>query len=102
MPEWHDIENLIRDWQPDVLVLGLPRNADDSDSAMTGRVRAFGRWLAERSALPIEEIDERFTSTEAEAVLRDQRRAGTRPRRVRPEDIDRMAALLMAETWCRP
>ena len=56
---------------------------------------------ASRPGLPIEEIDERFTSTEAEAVLRDQRRDGTRTRRVRPEDIDLMAARLMAETWVR-
>ena len=101
MPEWRDVEALIRDWQPEVLVLGLPRNTDDSDSAMTARARTFGLWLFRHSALPVEEIDERFTSTEAEGVLRDQRRDGTRPRRVRPEDIDRMAALLMAQTWCR-
>lgn len=100
-PEWRDVEALIREWQPQILVVGLPRNADGSDSTMTGRVRIFGRWLAAMSALPIEEIDERFTSNEAEAVLRDQRRAGARVRRVRPQDIDRMAALLMAESWCR-
>ena len=102
VPEWRDIQALIRDWEPDVLVVGLPRNTDDSDSTMTARSRVFGRWLAEKSALPVEEIDERFTSTEAEALLRDQRRDGMRTRRVRPEDIDRMAARLMAETWCHP
>ena len=102
VPEWRDIQALIRDWQPEVLVLGLPRNTDGTDSEMTERARTFGRWLAEKSALPVEEIDERFTSTEAEEVLRNQRRDGMRTRRVRPEDIDRMAARLMAETWCRP
>ncbi len=101
VPEWRDIATLIHDWQPDVLVVGLPRNTDDTDSSMTARARQFGRWLAERSGLAVEEIDERFTSTEAEAVLRDQRRAGTRTRRVRPEDVDLMAARLMAETWVR-
>ena len=102
VPEWRDIQALIRDWQPEVLVLGLPRNTDGTESEMTDRARAFGRWLVEKSALPVEEIDERFTSTEAEEVLRNQRRDGMRTRRVRPEDIDRMAARLMAETWCRP
>ncbi len=101
VPDWRDIEALIRDWQPEVLVIGLPRNTDGTDSAMTSRARAFGAWLSSQSGLPAEEIDERFTSTEAEAVLREQRRDGTRTRRVRPEDIDRMAALLMAETWAR-
>lgn len=101
VPEWHDVAALVRDWQPEVLVIGLPRNTDGTDSVMTVRAREFGAWLAERSGLTVEEIDERFTSTEAEAVLRDQRRAGTRVRRVRPEDIDLMAARLMAETWVR-
>jgi putative pre-16S rRNA nuclease len=101
MPQWRDIATLIDDWQPDVLVIGLPRNTDGSDSAMTRRARDFGRWLGENSGMGVEEIDERFTSTEAEAVLRDQRRKGMRTRRVRPEDIDLMAARLMAETWVR-
>jgi putative Holliday junction resolvase len=101
VPDWRDIATLISDWQPEVLVVGLPRNTDGTDSVMTARSRAFGEWLREKSGLPVEEIDERFTSTEAEAVLRDQRRDGMRPRRVRPEDIDRMAARLMAETWVR-
>jgi putative Holliday junction resolvase len=100
-PEWRGIETLIREWQPEVLVIGLPRNADGSDSAMTERARGFARWLSGQSGLACEEIDERFTSTEAEAVLREERRSGARVRRVRPEDIDRMAALLMAETWAR-
>lgn len=101
VPDWRDIATLISDWQPEVLVVGLPRNTDGTDSVMTARSRAFGQWLGEKSGLPVEEIDERFTSTEAEAVLRDQRRDGMRTRRVRPEDIDRMAARLMAETWVR-
>jgi putative Holliday junction resolvase len=101
VPEWREIGALLREWQPDVLVVGLPRNTDGSDSEMTGRAREFGRWLGARCGLAIEEIDERFTSTEAEAELREQRRSGTRPRRVRPADIDVMAARLMAETWLR-
>ena len=101
VPDWHDIETLIGDWRPDVLVIGMPRNTDGSDSAMTARAREFGRQLAGHSGLPVEEIDERYTSTEAEDVLREQRRDGSRRRRVRPEDIDRMAARLMAESWIR-
>jgi len=101
VPDWREVAALIRTWQPEVLVVGLPRNADGSDSAMTARSRAFQVWLGEHAGLPTEEIDERYTSTEAEAVLRDRRRSGARTRRVRPADIDLMAARLMAETWAR-
>ena len=101
VPDSREIEALLSDWRPDVLVVGMPRNTDGSDSAMTARAREFADWLAGKSGLVIEEIDERYTSTEAEGVLRDQRRDGSRRRRVRPEDIDRMAARLMAESWIR-
>lgn len=101
VPEWREIAALIREWQPDALVVGMPRNADGTPSAMSARAHDFGLWLGQRSGLPVEEIDERYTSTEAEAVLREQRRDGSRKRRVRAADVDRMAALLMAQTWAR-
>jgi putative Holliday junction resolvase len=101
VPDWPSITALVREWQPEVLVVGLPRHADGSDSAMGTRARTFAAALAERTGLPTEAIDERYTSAEAEGVLREQRRAGQRLRRVRPEDIDVMAARLMAETWVR-
>jgi len=100
-PEWHVVATLIRDWQPEVLVIGLPRHADGSDSPMTERARAFGAWLHGCSGLGIEEIDERWTSTEAEELLREQRRSGDRRRRLRPGDVDLVAARLLAESWLR-
>ncbi len=100
-PTWSLIAALIGDWQPEVLVVGVPRNADGTESDMTARARAFADWLTRESGLPTEEVDERFTSAEAEALLRDERRAGSRTRRVRPGDIDRMAAVLIAQTWLR-
>lgn len=101
VPDWRQIARLIGDWQPQVLVIGMPRNVDGTDSLMSERARAFAAWLHQQSGLPVEEIDERYTSTAAEALLRDQRREGMRPRRVRASDIDRMAALLMAQTWAQ-
>lgn len=101
VPDWRQIARLIGDWQPQVLVIGMPRNVDGTDSPMSERARAFAAWLHQQSGLPVEEIDERYTSTAAEALLRDQRREGIRPRRVRASDIDRMAALLMAQTWAQ-
>ena len=101
VPEWREIAQLVREWEPEILVVGLPSNTDDTESVMGERAREFAAQLRERTGLPSEEIDERFTSSEAEDVLRNQRRAGHRTRRVRPEDIDLMAARLMAETWVR-
>ncbi|MBM4196756.1 MAG: Holliday junction resolvase RuvX [Gammaproteobacteria bacterium] len=100
-PEWHQVAAIVAEWQPEVLVVGLPRNTDGTDSNMTAAARDFAAELARRTHLPTAEIDERYTSMEAEDVLRQQRRSGARTRRVRPGDIDLMAARLMAETWLR-
>jgi len=49
--------------------------------------------------LPVDLVDERLTSSAAQADLRDARRSGARRRRVRREDIDANAARLILETW---
>ncbi len=98
-PDWAGISALIREWQPDLLVVGLPYNADGSDSAMTLAARAFAEELARRSALRVDTIDERHSSNEAQAHLREQRATGLRRRRLQREDIDREAARVIARQW---
>jgi putative Holliday junction resolvase len=100
-PDWLELDALVKEWQPQVLVVGLPRNTDGTDSPMTARAQAFAAMLVTRYALPAETLDERFTSTEAESLLRERRRSGLMPRRVRDGDIDSLAAQLIAESWLR-
>lgn len=61
----------------------------------------FAKRLSDRYGLPLETIDERLTSAEARTLLREQRQAGQRQRRINKEDIDSLAAQLIAETWLR-
>ena len=98
-PDWHALDALIEEWSPDVLILGLPRNTDGSDSAMTGAVREFAAVIGERYKLQVELVDERYTSVEAENILKDQRRQGLRSRKLKKEDVDALAAQLIAESW---
>lgn len=100
-PLGNSLDELLRDWRPDLLVVGLPYNDDGSESAMTDRAREFAAWIGEHSGLEVEMVDERYTSAEAESILRDQRQDGTRTRRTRKQDIDRLAARLIAESWLR-
>lgn len=100
-PDQAAVLELIREWQPDTLVIGVPYNLDGSETIMSARAEQFGYQLGERYGLPIDKIDERLTSREAETILRDQRRSGERRRRVRKEDIDGLAARLIAESWLR-
>jgi putative Holliday junction resolvase len=100
-PDWQALDTLVAEWGPDVLVSGLPYNADGSESDMTAEVRHFVALLAERYALDVETVDERLTSAEAEEMLRNQRQSGLRRRRLRKEDVDRAAAVLIGQSWLR-
>ncbi len=98
----HDrIAELIAEWRPTTLVVGMPAHADGSPSEMQAHVRAFIDEL-ERYGLPIETVDERYTSIEAERVLKEARAAGTRGR-ISKDMIDSAAAVFIAERYlsCR-
>jgi putative Holliday junction resolvase len=58
---------LIKEWQPDALVVGVPRHPDGNAHDMTQRAQRFARQLAGRFSLPVHEVDERYSSVEAAA-----------------------------------
>jgi putative Holliday junction resolvase len=98
-PRWDIVDSLIRDWQPALLVVGLPYNADGSESGMSQTVRGFANELGQRYALPVRLIDERYSSLEAETRLKSERESGLRKRRVAKADVDAAAACVILERW---
>ena len=59
------IAQLIHDWQPDALVVGVPFHPDGAEHENTLRARRFARQLHGRFRLPVHEVDERYSTTEA-------------------------------------
>ena len=59
------IAALIAEWQPDALVVGVPFHPDGAAHDNTRRARRFARQLHGRFGLPVHEVDERYTTTEA-------------------------------------
>ena len=59
------IEKTLRDWQPDALVVGVPFHPDGAEHENTRRARRFARQLHGRFKLPVFEVDERYSTTEA-------------------------------------
>ncbi|MCE1250877.1 MAG: Holliday junction resolvase RuvX [Comamonadaceae bacterium] len=55
----------IREWQPHALVVGVPYHPDGAPHENTARARKFGRQLHARFGLPVYEVDERYSTTEA-------------------------------------
>ena len=98
-PSWSRVDSLMNDWQPNLLVVGLPYNADGSESGMSESVRVFAGELARRYDLPVQLVDERYSSLEAESRLRSARASGLRKRRVAQADVDAAAACIILERW---
>jgi len=98
-PDWEAVTRCVGQWSPDRAVVGLPYNMDGSETVLTAACRQYAAELSKRYQLPVDLVDERLTSSAAQADLRDARRSGARRRRVRREDIDANAARLILETW---
>jgi len=56
------IEGLLKEWQPDLLLIGLPCHPDGAEHEMSGKARRFGNQLHGRFHLRVEWVDERYTS----------------------------------------
>jgi putative Holliday junction resolvase len=91
------LERLIEEKDPDMLVVGLPLNLDGSRGERCAISEAFAERLRGWFGLPVRLHDERLTTVEAERVRLE---AGTESRKAREEGlIDRAAAVLMLQSW---
>jgi putative Holliday junction resolvase len=97
--DWDAILRAVADYRPAALVVGLPLDEDGSDQPITAAARAFAAELRRRTALPVHEADERYSSRSADDALRDARSSGRMARRVRKGDRDGQAARLILEQW---
>ena len=84
---------LLQEWQPDALVVGVPFHPDGAEHENTRRARRFARQLHGRFGLPVVEVDERWSTTEAQA------QAGVRPRGVADAGLDARAAAVILEQY---
>jgi putative Holliday junction resolvase len=98
-PDWRALERVLADTRPARLAVGEPYNADGSESPLTAAARHFAAELNARSALPVDLVDERWSSQDAEERLRSLRASGQRTRRVTRADVDAAAAAVILERW---
>ncbi len=98
-PDWDHISRLLDQWKPDLLIIGEPTNMDGTEHEMTRAARRFANQLNGRYNLPIELVDERLTSMEAEEIITEQRRAGRIKKKSSKAALDQVAAQLILQTW---
>ena len=95
IPDWAQIEKLLKEWQPDLLIAGLPLNMDGTEQEMTQRARKFGQRLHGRFGFQVEFKDERLTTTDAKARLFEH--GGYRA--LGKSRVDAVSAQLILESW---
>ena len=97
-PDWAALDRLLRDWQPQLLVVGLPLGPEGDETDMSRAARRFGSALSVRYDLEVEYADERLTSRAAESRFADLRAAG-RLRRKDAGQLDAISAQIILENW---
>lgn len=93
VPDWPQLEALVHEWQPALVLVGLPLNMDGSESPLCVRARKFGRRLHGRTGKKVLMVDERLSTREAKSF--DNRS----DRNYREQPVDAIAASLVLETW---
>lgn len=95
LPNWSDIENCLKEWNPDVLVVGLPLNMDGTIQDLTLRAKKFANRLHGRFGITVELQDERLTTMEARSEIFE--RGGFRS--LKKDKVDGISACLILESW---
>ena len=97
-PDWASIDRLVKEWNPALLLVGLPLGAEGEETTMSKAARVFGSALHKRYSKPVEYIDERLTSRVAEERFAQLRASGG-ARRKDSDQVDAIAAQVICENW---
>ncbi|WP_256261026.1 Holliday junction resolvase RuvX [Shewanella sp. NIFS-20-20] len=95
IPDWDHIGRIIKEWQPDLVVVGLPLNMDGSEQEMTQRARKFANRISGRFGVKVDTQDERLTTADAKARLFEF--GGYKA--LTKDQIDAVSAVLIIESY---
>lgn len=96
IPDWNHIEQLIKEWKPNEIIVGLPLNMDGTESDLSMRARKFGKRVHGRYHLPVHMMDERLSSFEAKSMQRSNSKKAID---FGEHSVDGQAACLILESW---
>ncbi len=97
IPNWDILLKIVKQHQPNLFLVGLPLNMDDSESELSTRARKFARRLRHQTNIETLMVDERLTTREARDELEQYQSQG----RAKKLTADSIAAALFIESWYR-
>ena len=95
IPNWDAIEKCLKEWKPDLIIVGLPLNMDGTEQPLTLRAKKFAQRLFGRYGISVELQDERLTTVDAKAEIFS--RGGFRA--LNKGKVDGISACLILESW---
>ena len=97
IPNWDELLKLVKQYQPNLFLVGLPLNMDDTESELSARARKFARRLRHQTNIETLMVDERLTTREARDELDYYQSQG----RAKKLAADSIAAALFIDSWYR-
>jgi putative Holliday junction resolvase len=94
-PYLNELVVILQRENPSKIVVGLPLDANDEDTAMSLEIRAFADKLGSMASLPVYFVDESLTSVRAGDIIRHQKKK----HRQNKENTDKIAACLILEAF---
>ncbi|PHM64405.1 crossover junction endodeoxyribonuclease RuvA [Xenorhabdus stockiae] len=94
-PNWDMIEKLLKEWQPDLVIVGLPLNMDGTEQPVTAQAKKFANRIHGRFGVQVELHDERLTTVEARSHLF----AHGGYRALDKGKVDSTSAVVILESW---
>jgi putative Holliday junction resolvase len=91
--DWKGIKQVLDEWKPQKLVVGLPLSMNGEDQKMTAATKRFGRQLEGRFGIDTMMVDERLTTREAYQIAVEQQSKKSK------QELDCLAAALITESW---
>ena len=95
LKDWSKLEEILIEYKPHTILVGLPLNMDGSESEMSERAKAFGESLSSRTSIPVEFVDERLSSWEVKKMDQEN----SRNKQKKTSKIHEESACLIAQTW---
>lgn len=95
IPQWDALLKIVQEYQPELFLVGLPLNMDDTESDLSARARKFARRLRHQTNIKTWMIDERLTTRVARDELKNYHAEG----RGKKLSADSLAACLFIQSW---
>ena len=96
IPNWDELLKIVKQYQPNLFLVGLPLNMDETESELSTRARKFARRLRHQTNIETLMVDERLTTREARGELESYHAQGRKK-----VSADSIAAALFIESWYR-